>query len=299
LGGVVRNEQDDSAIVADRIRAEFSLGTCVRRFESGSVPVFAAGDDHVVKLFSPDQRAHFETELAALTCIDGSLSIPTPRVVADGERGGWWFIVMTRLRGILLADAWQSIATDERCRLLRDTGVALAELHATALREGGPLVIDWGQFIQMQIESCRQRQAAKGLGPPWIDLLDDFLARWSPSDDGCRGLLHTEVMREHLLVENRGGSWRLSGLVDFEPAMVGAPEYEFASVGIFVTCAEPGMFRVVLDAYGMQRDDELPMRIMAYALLHRYSNLRWYLERLPTAADLADLEVLARIWFAP
>jgi len=104
-------------------------------------------------------------------------------------------------------------------------------------------------------------------------------------------------MRQHVLVEHRKGAWHISGLIDFEPAMLGAPEYEFAAVGIFLTCAEPSLLRAFLEGYGAELDDALPLRIMAYALLHRYSNLSWYLERLPVPDDVRDLEALARRWF--
>jgi hygromycin-B 7''-O-kinase len=140
---------------------------------------------------------------------------------------------------------------------------------------------------------------AKGLAAPWVEAVDGFLARWAPPDDGARVLLHTEVMREHLLVERRGGAWHLSGLLDFEDALLGAPGYELAAVGIFLAAAEPGLLRSFLEAYGADIDDELPLRIMAYALLHRYSNLRWYLERLPVPDRAGDLEALARRWFRP
>ena len=46
--------------------------------------------------------------------------------------------------------------------------------------------------------------------------------------------LHPGVMRYHLLTaEGPEGTWRLSGLIDFEPTMHGAREYEFADVGVF------------------------------------------------------------------
>ena len=46
-------------------------------------------------------------------------------------------------------------------------------------------------------------------------------------------------MRSHLLTaEGPEGTWRLSGLIDFEPAMLGEREYEFADVG--ESAAEPG-----------------------------------------------------------
>lgn len=292
-------ERDDGAAIADAIRRELALGVGLERFTSGSVPVFAVGDEHVVKLFPSTEGAYFDTELAALTRIDGRLPIPTPRAIAAGARGEWWYLVMTRLSGRSLAEAWRAIEPHERFRLMRDVGAALAALHATATDALAPLAIDWPRFIDAQRASCRDRQRARGLGAPWLDAVGGFLDRWTPSDDGARVLLHTEVMREHLLVEHREGAWRLSGHVDFEPAMLGVPEYEWASAGIFVACAEPGLLRVLLDAYGAEVDDELPLRIMAYALLHRYSDLRWYLERLPVPDDVGDLESLARRWFTP
>jgi hygromycin-B 7''-O-kinase len=108
-------------------------------------------------------------------------------------------------------------------------------------------------------------------------------------------LLHTEVMREHLTVD--GGL--LSGLFDFEPAMLGAAEYEFASVGLFVACGDARVLRRVLLAYGYAPtalDEALSCRFMAHALLHRYSHLRWYLQRIP-ADGAVTLEQLATRWW--
>lgn len=289
----------DGAAVVDAIRRELSLDAGVKRFAYGSVPVFAVGDEHVVKLFPPAQRSYFDAERAALTRIDGHLPIPTPHPIAAGERGQWLYILMTRLSGCSLAEAWPTIEIDERIQLMREVGAAFAALHAVATNELVPLMVGWSRFIDAQRASCRDRQLAAGLGAPWVDLVGDFLARWTPSDDGARVLLHTEVMREHLVVERREGAWHISGLYDFEDAMLGAREYELASAGIFLTGAEPGLLRAFLDAYGAEVDDELPLRIMAYALLHRYSDLRWYLERLPVPDEVGDLESLARRWFTP
>ncbi len=289
---------DDHASVVESIRRELSLGSGVTRFPTGSVPVFAVGDEHVVKLFPQRERAFYETERAALRRIDGNLPIPTPRVLAAGERGDWLYIVMTRLHGNSLAETWPTIELPDRLRLMREVGAALAALHATPTHDLALLTVDWPRFMDAQRASCRERQLAKGLASPWADGVDDYLARWMPSDPGAHVFLHTEVMREHLLVERREGAWQLSGLVDFEPAMIGAAEYEFAAVGVFVSCAEPGLLGALLDAYGADLDDEFPLRVMAYALLHRYSNLRWYLERLPVADEIGDLEALARRWFS-
>ena len=85
-------------------------------------------------------------------------------------------------------------------------------------------------------------------------------------------LLHTEVMAQHLLVTMDARGRRLSGLIDFEPAMRGEREYEFAAVGVFV-------------AQGDAR------------FLHRYSHLAGWLRRLPEPAE-PTLNGLADRWFA-
>lgn len=277
-----------------RICAEHRLEGEARRYDAGSVPVFAVGGEHVVKLFPNDEVAFFEREHAALARIDGAISVPTPRVVAVGETAGWCYVVMSQLPGRSLASAWPQIEPDERERLVRAVAHALRELHALPTADLSSHALDWSAFVAVQRASAVERQREKGLASPWVEQIDDFLARHAPIDDGRRALLHTEVMREHLLVEPTSSGWRLTGLVDFEPSMVGAPAYDLASVGVFVTCAEPGLWAAFSEAYG---ERVAPETVMAYALLHRYSNLRWYLERLPVPAGVSDLESLARLWF--
>lgn len=251
--------------------------------------MFRIGDKLVVKLFPADERAFFETERDALERIDGRLSIPTPKLVADGTMGGWHYVVMTQLRGQPLSDVWSAIDREERIRIVRATGAAIAELHALPVEPNDA----WPRFVSTQRAKARERQAAKGLDDHWLAQVDDFLSAHLP--DSPHALLHTEVMREHLLAERGDGGWVVTGLVDFEPSMVGASGYELASVGIFVTCGEPGLLETFFEGYGNSAD---ACEIMAWALLHRYSNLKWYIERLGVPNGVRDLEALARAWFS-
>jgi hygromycin-B 7''-O-kinase len=113
-------------------------------------------------------------------------------------------------------------------------------------------------------------------------------------------LLHTEVMREHLLTaEGPGGAWRLSGLIDFEPAMRGEREYEFVGVGVFVAEGDGRFLARTLTAYGYNRDRlgaDLRRRLLAWGILHRYSNLTWWMRRLPEPTR-PTLDALADCWF--
>ena len=82
--------------------------------------------------------------------------------------------------------------------------------------------------------------------------------------------------------------------------MQGAAEYEFGAVGLFFSCGSRRVLRRVLEGYGYDSADlneALGRRLMAYKLLHRYSNLRWYLERTPPTSGEQTLEALAVKWW--
>jgi len=288
-----------------------------RRFPDGSLPVYAVGPGSVLKFYPPCFAEERDREAAALGIAEGKLGVPTPGVESTGELDGWGYLRMTRLAGTSLAAAWPDIPAGDHKELARELGEALARLHAlrdSRLAALGPhrnnplapglvaseasagkdgfLDSGWERFLAAQRAGCAARQASLGLAAPWLDAIDPFLAGVNLGDGAPGALLHTEIMREHLLVAP--GPWRLTGLFDFEPAMTGAPEYEFASVGLFFSCGDAAVFRAVLDGYGRAPDPGFARRCLAYALLHRYSNLPWYLERLPASpgtrlADLADL----------
>jgi hygromycin-B 7''-O-kinase len=281
-------------------------GQGVVRFAGGSLPVYAVGSARVLKLYPPCYRSDFETESDALALLAGRLPIPTPRVEAIGALDDWTYVLMERLHGRSLADAWPEIPPDQREPLADALGECLAALHAVDAGETRVPRPDWAGFVRQQRARCLEQQRARGLGPEWLAQIPAFLEAQDAVDAALLGpgrgaLLHTEVMREHLLVAPGPRGLALSGLFDFEPAMIGAREYEFASVGIFVSCGDRALLRRLLRAYGY-RSDELDLglqrRFMAHALLHRFSNLRWYLERVPPHAGDRTLDDLAARWWA-
>ncbi|SIS20006.1 hygromycin-B 7''-O-kinase [Microbispora rosea] len=278
-------------------------GERVERFADGSLPVYAVGDRHVLKLYPevylPEE---YDTELTVLRAVEGRLPIPTPRVMGAEHLEGWSYILMTRLRGESLAGAWPHIPRDDRMELAAIVGETLAALHSVSSSPAVDAAVgppDWDGFLRTRRQECVAHHRADGLDEVWLAQIPGFLdsVELPPS---APVLLHTEVMREHLRVERDGDGWRPAGLFDFEPAMRGAREYEFASVGLFFSCAETGILRRLLLAYGYRECDlgeELSRRLLAYALLHRYSSLAWYLTRLP-APPRPTLDCLAAHWWA-
>ncbi|SFO96745.1 hygromycin-B 7''-O-kinase [Amycolatopsis arida] len=304
---LVETEEQYDAITEERLRPAVTalcrrLGHADRpvdRFADGSLPVYAIGDELVLKLYSPVDAGEAVTETTVLRALDGRLPVPTPGVVDTGEADGWRYVLMRRLTGRPLPEAWPELSPADRTTLARQLGEALAALHAVrdpALAGLEPR--DWPAFVAAQRATAVERQRRAGLDAGWLAQITSFLDTVDLVP-GPPALLHTEVMREHLLVTREPNGWRLSGLFDFEPAMPGAPEYEFAAVGLFFSRGDAAVLREVLRAYGYldaDLDEALSRRLLAYTLLHRYANLSWYLRELPAPRE-PTLNALATTWF--
>ena len=268
------------------------------RYPAGSLPVYAA-DDLVLKLFPPVTTwPDYRVEAQVLAAVAGQLPTPTPQVHAAGERDRWGYVLMSRLPGVPLDTIWEQVPAKDREVLAGQLGETIAALHRIqppAIKDWWPA--DWPSFVAHQSAQCVSQQRTLGLPALWADQIPGFLdAVALPS--GPPVLLHTELMRQHLLVTP--DPWQLSGLIDFEPAMRGAREYEFAAVGVFLSEGDARFLRRMLLAYGYdpsQLDTALRRRFLAWLLLHRYSDLPWYFSRLPGPTS-PTLDALADCWFA-
>lgn len=269
-------------------------GQALRRYPEGSFPVYAVGDRQVLKLYPTVSAEDGRTEARVLEHVHGQLPVATPEVHAEGEyENGWRYVLMTQLPGEGLAGIWPKAPDADRDRLASDVGAALAALHALdtePMREvlGPP---DWSAFLAGQRAATVARQRERKLPERWVEQIPDFLASAQPAGEPERVLLHTEVMREHLLVDP--SRWTLSGLFDFEPAMLGDRAYEFVAVGLFVSRGDPRLLGRAMAAYGRTFS---PRELMAHTLLHVYSNLPWYFRELPAPPE-DTLDSLAETWF--
>jgi len=135
-----------------------------------------------------------------------------------------------------------------------------------------------------------------GLDENRITEILHFIETTEPVEDTSeRVICHTEIMREHLFIKRERGEVRLSGLIDFEPSMVAIPEYDLCSVGLFLSAGEKGLFRHFLEVYGYRGGGKAVMRML---LLHRYSNMKWFISTLPGEIQSEPLESLSDYWYS-
>ena len=277
-----------------------------RRFESGSLPVYAVGDA-VLKLFPPPYAHEQPVKAGVLTALAGRLPIATPAVRARGKHDGWAYVLMDHLPGVDLSQQWPDLDGTERAHLAAQAGALAAAVHdIEPPRIKGPWPESWKAFIAHQRATAVQRHSAWGLPAPWLEQVPAFLDSVDldpgqiPSSEDLV-LLHTEIMPANLLAQrDQNGRWNLSGLIDLEPAMYGQHEYELVAVAIFLAEGDPAVLGAALTGYGCvpyQLDQDFRRRMMAWTLLHRYGNLASYLQRLPAPPE-PTLKALADRWFA-
>lgn len=247
------------------------------------------GREEVVKVMAPHETAHIATERSCLEGLYGRLPVATPELLDAGVWEGWPWVRMRRLPGVSLEVAWPSLPRSAQLGLARQLGELLAVLHGL---EAPPAVerVDWPSWCEERLGTLEATQRRRGCPEELLEGLQAFV---EAADLKARrmGWLHTEVMRQHLLVEEGSSGWRLSGLFDFEPSCVGPTHYEYASVGLFVSCGDAEVLHEVLRGANEQVSAE---RLFALACMHRYANLGWYHRRLGGPLEPA---ALAERWF--
>ncbi|TJZ52809.1 aminoglycoside phosphotransferase family protein [Streptomyces piniterrae] len=304
LPRVDTDDEWDAIVPDERVMRPGAVALCTRlgltdvpltRFPDGSQPVYAVGDRYVLKLFPAASAADGIAEARVLSHVQGRLPVPTPYVHDAGEfDNGWRYVLMSRLRGTDLAVTWPRVPRADRDRIATECGETLAALHAL---DPAPLADvlgpgDWDAFLTGQRASAVDRQRAHALPEAWLEQIPGFLNSVPLPPQPSGALLHTEFMRQHLTIDEHD-DWRLTGLFDFEPAMIGHRAYDFVAVGLFVSRGDPRLLARVFRAYG---ETFTPRELLAHTLLHVYSNLPWYLRELPAPPE-PTLESLAETWF--
>ncbi len=274
-------------------------------FPDGSYVVFAAGPDHVIKLFVPvfdDMPQELAIERVLLRHVHGRVGLETPRIVAEDTIEGCSYIVMTRVQGERLDSVWSSMDADNRLRVARSLGEAIARFHTLPTEGLDALALDWPAFIADQARTFAERQVAKGAPKGLAEACGAWLSDQAAevAAPGRTVVLHCDFTGEHPIVQRRGDGWVLTGLVDFADGMLGRPEYEFGSPSVYLTALRRDETREMLKGAGypaaaLTRD--LSRRLAAFTMLHRFFNLKWTLATVLAGAPIATPEDLREALF--
>lgn len=264
-------------IALDIARRHGLAATAPHVFTTGTNLVVALDARLILKIFPPLLRSQFVSERGSLSQLRGRLDLPIPEIVAEGERDGWPYLVITRLAGIVGSEVWPSLPEEQKERVLEEIGAVIAEVQRVppgALCEIEPR---WDEFLRRQMAGCRERHERLGLEPKFLDGLDDLLrdaATMIPMD-APPVILTGEYIPENLLFAEHSGRWRLAGLFDFGDVQTGWREYDLLGPSAFMAAGRPRRVRSLFEGFGYLRTDvnfALKRRLMALMLLHRASD---------------------------
>jgi hygromycin-B 7''-O-kinase len=250
------------------------------RLSEGTNIIFAAGTQHIIKLYPPHWRRLCAVERLVAEHLHAKLSVTTPEIVAANELEGWPYLVMQRLAGRYLAEVWNHLPLATQQRLATDLGALLAQLHALPTHGLDALDADWPVLVDDRIHDCVARHREQGMPEAWLEQLPAYLAHAQPlyPPSFAPAIVSGDIHQYHLLVDDRQGQWRLTGLFDFDDARIGFHEYDLAATGLFLMYGRPQLLRAFLQTYGYGHadlTDALSHRLLAYTLLHRYRRFTW------------------------
>ncbi|MBV9983559.1 aminoglycoside 3'-phosphotransferase/choline kinase family protein [Bradyrhizobium sp.] len=250
-----------------------------RVFATGTNLVVALDDRLILKIFPPMLRSQFVSERGTLARLAGRLSVPIPEIVCEGERDAWPYLVITRVPGILGAEAWPALPEAQKERVLRQIGATIAAVQRVPPGELLQIEPRWDAFVRRQIEGCRARHERLGLPQKFLDGLDALLhdaAELIPLD-GPPVILTGEWIPENFLLSCRDGEWQLAGLIDFGDVLTGWGEYDLLGPSAFMSAGRPGRVKSLFEGFGYapgQVNFVVKRRLMALMLLHRASDLK-------------------------
>jgi hygromycin-B 7''-O-kinase len=275
----------------------------LRRSPQGENIIFFADESFVVKIFGP-HRDNYAREKAALEFARGKLDIETPELLYVGDLDGWPYLLMRQLAGEASREIWASVPERDRYNIVSHLGAAMSQLHShRAPLQESALNRDWHGFIEQQARASVERQRACGANPEWLDSLPSYInSRLTllPAAGRPQAFLHGDIHAGNLLLAQKGGRWRVAGLIDFGDSLCGFQEYEFVAPGVLMVQGSRELQRALLLAYGYgeaELDLTLRARLMLLTVLYECSDLRKYALRLrPDAIHLTLEELEAAIW---
>lgn len=271
------------------------------RFSYGSNIVYSYNNEFVVKLYASYYKDEFEREIEVLKKIESQIKlVETPKLISAGTFEGWNYLIMNELKGTLLIEVWDKISIDEKKEFSIDLANVIREFHNIPSNQFAKLDVEWQVFINKQYKNMIDHQKNSHLPQELCNTLeeyvDDSYINYSPK----LKLLTGEYTPFNLLFNKVNDKWKLTGVIDFADSFLGDNEYDLLGPILFIFNGSKELTTSFLINYGFtdeELNDSFRKKLMIYAILHRFSNINYYISRNPKAINIKNFEELSKHLF--
>ncbi|MBN2393978.1 MAG: phosphotransferase, partial [Anaerolineae bacterium] len=246
----------------------------------GTNAVFVVDDAYVVKIYAPFCPEDFELECELYTLLGSNPRLPVPQLIVQGvleDQIRWPYIIIDFKPGAPIREVRDHIPRHNLLRIAAELGEMTRELHRTPLEPLTSLAhtqSSWQQFVyQRQVEVAVPTLWEGVFTEALVAEIPAFLASaLTPGEATPLALLNGDLTEDHILLERRNGKWRISGLIDFGDALVGAQEYEWVALWFSALDRDYEGLTAFMTAYDpyLKLDDAFFTRVMAFTFLHEF-----------------------------
>lgn len=270
------------------------------RAELGRNIVFL-NEDWMIKLTPPGWVEDVPRETAALRAVAGRLPVETPELVYAGALDQWQYIIERCLPGANLRDVWGGLLIDQRMRLAFDHGEILSALHSIEVTDPearAALAYDWEDLLSTQWSECVPEMRRAGVPPALVEQVEGYLeSRSGVLRQASRTvLLHGDLTHLNFLAQLDGEHWRITGLIDWGDAKLGAPGHEFISPGVHMYLGDRETLAHFCRGCGdAMKDVQYPDELMARAMLYYAEDFAFIMNRLPEMNTCPDWACISQL----
>ncbi len=234
--------------------------------------------------------------------------MPVPQLIAQGvleDQIRWPYIIIDFKPGAPIREVRHHISPHNLQRIAAELGEMVRELHrmpVASLTSLPHTQADWQQFVRQRQSEVAKAELWEGILPaPVVAEIPEFLAAVLGGDETVPlALLNGDLTEDHILLAQRGGKWRISALIDFGDALVGARDYEWIALWFSGLDRDYDALAAFMAAYDLhlKLDDAFFTRAMAFTFLHEFGTdiLALTLKTLGRLQIASIKELQALLW---
>src|SRR5205085_12255108 len=157
--------------------------------------------------------------------LQGKAPIPIPELIAyDIRDDGWMYVVMTKLEGTMLENAWNECSHAEKADIMEQIGQLMAAIHSIPAELE---LTTWPDFIKKQVNNFFSRHSRQGMPQWFMSEVEAYVRNAIPllPAEFIPVILTGEYTPFNLLVTRTKGKLTITGMIDFGDTMIGYHEY--------------------------------------------------------------------------